>query len=448
MAYAVKTGMVVGTSETNPTLGYANPLDGVSYAAMILRHLGYSVTRQNFIQSIEILHQKGAFEKKEVSYFNKPQLIKDDAIGMAYGTLNALSNEGDTLIDKLIYAGIVSREVATSLGVLEAKKIIPVDFAERTNSRPSGYNEVYFQILAALRNQTDSIVIIKNEYSDSFEKIKEIVDLCIRENPEILYYNGFGYKSDGNISFRYRKDLATFKQHKLQLEQKIKQIIDQIIDPNMTDYQKEQAIHDYLVKNCEYDYKGFETGQIPHESYTVYGALCLGVAVCEGYAEATALLLNSVGVETSVIVGESRNIPHAWNIVKIDGEYYHLDVTWNDPVMANKDSNQVHYDYFNLNDHAIAKDHTWKKEDYPTCTATRYQYYVYNNMTVKSTEQFIERVIEEVQRGNKNIVLQMDFKDDDTFDLKAAVDKLVNTLYLNCSYTYNDIQKVVGLNFK
>ena len=58
MAYAVKTGMVVGTSSATPTLGYSDPLDGVSYAAMILRQLGYTVNRQDFTKSIIRLYER------------------------------------------------------------------------------------------------------------------------------------------------------------------------------------------------------------------------------------------------------------------------------------------------------------------------------------------------------------------------------------------------------
>ena len=124
------------------------------------------------------------------------------------------------------------------------------------------------------------------------------------------------------------------------LEQKIESVVKELITPSMTDYQKELAIHDYLIENCEYDVEGYESGKIEADSFNAYGALCLGVAVCEGYAEAAALLLNRAGVETLVITGDSRGEKHAWNIVKIDGDYYHLDVTWNDPVQQNSISTQ------------------------------------------------------------------------------------------------------------
>ena len=92
---------------------------------------------------------KGTINSWDVNYFEKPQLIKDDAIGMVYGSLFATTgSDGSALIDKLIESKAVSRDVAVLMGVIkdEANDIIPVDFSHRTNSRPSGYNEGIFSV--------------------------------------------------------------------------------------------------------------------------------------------------------------------------------------------------------------------------------------------------------------------------------------------------------------
>lgn len=147
---------------------------------------------------------------------------------------------------------------------------------------------------------------------------------------------------------------------------KAKSIISKIIKPGMTDYQKEKAIHDYIVNNTRYDTRSY----VPEESYTPYGVLINGVAVCQGYAYATALLLNMAGVKSIVVVGTAGGGPHAWNIVQINGQYYHLDTTWDDPVVLtgnNTIKNVLRYNYFNLSDSEIAKDHYWERNNYPAC---------------------------------------------------------------------------------
>ena len=152
---------------------------------------------------------------------------------------------------------------------------------------------------------------------------------------------------------------------------KAKDIINNITNSNMSDLEKELAIHEYVVKNTAYDYDNYINLTLPEDSYTAYGTLIMGRAVCQGYADAMKLLLNLAGIEAQVVIGYAGE-PHAWNIVKIDGEYYHIDATWDDPVPDT--GNKVTYTYFNLSDEQIAKDHEWIRKKYPTSTSEKFQY--------------------------------------------------------------------------
>lgn len=157
----------------------------------------------------------------------------------------------------------------------------------------------------------------------------------------------------------------------LTLDQIAGNIISNIITPDMSDLKKELAIHDYLVKNTQYDYSNFIAGRVPAESYTAYGVLTKGIGVCLGYAQATKLLLNKAGIEAVVVIGTAYGVggwnAHAWNIVKLDGEYYHLDVTFDDPYPDSGDLVD-NYRYFNLTNEEISKDHTWDMNQFPKCT--------------------------------------------------------------------------------
>jgi len=150
---------------------------------------------------------------------------------------------------------------------------------------------------------------------------------------------------------------------------KVNSIINEVIKDGMSDLEKEKAIHDYLVLNCRYDYDNFLKGTIPEESYSAYGLLINGAGVCQAYAEATQILLSRAGIECMIVTGSANGVGgwggHAWNIVKIDGKYYHLDVTWDDPVPDEK--GRVLYWYFNLTDEQISNDHTWERSLYPEC---------------------------------------------------------------------------------
>ena len=92
--------------------------------------------------------------------------------------------------------------------------------------------------------------------------------------------------------------------------------------------------------------------------------------MCQGYAESMKLLLNKIGIECIYVSSQEMN--HGWNIVNIDGEYYHIDATWND-TSSNKD-NVTKYEYFALSDEEMSKTHTWDKSKYPSCNSDKYKY--------------------------------------------------------------------------
>ena len=169
---------------------------------------------------------------------------------------------------------------------------------------------------------------------------------------------------------------------------KAEEIINSVISPDMDDYQKEKALHDYIVRHASFDYANYQNNSIPEESYTPYGVLIKGAGVCEGFAQAMELLSNKVGLECIVVVGEGDGQPHTWNIIKVGGNYYHLDVTWDDPVNAGK----LSYHYFNLSDDMISVDHYWDKSIYPSCESIEYNYYQVNGLLVNNMDECRQRI--------------------------------------------------------
>ena len=100
---------------------------------------------------------------------------------------------------------------------------------------------------------------------------------------------------------------------------------------SLNDLQKALLVHDRLAEVCEYDYDDFlkDPNNLPKESYTAFGVLWRGVAVCQGYAETYGRLLDLLGIKNRY--AQSSQINHIWNIVTINGAEYYVDVTWDDP---------------------------------------------------------------------------------------------------------------------
>lgn len=149
-------------------------------------------------------------------------------------------------------------------------------------------------------------------------------------------------------------------------QNKIDSIIAEVVKEGMTDLEKEQVLHDYLVKASRYNPDEVVNNVYPAPQHMAYEIIFAGEGICEAYAEAMNILLNRVGIK-SIILGGSVGEPndqanwsgHAWNYVKIGNAYYHLDPTWNDPLPDNP--NRAYQEYFNVTDAFISKTHQWKE---------------------------------------------------------------------------------------
>ena len=164
---------------------------------------------------------------------------------------------------------------------------------------------------------------------------------------------------------------------------KAKTIVSQIINSSMSEYDRVKAIHDYLVKNVNYDLASIQNGTINqgnHPSHTAEGALCSNLAVCDGYAQAFELMCAEAGIYAYMMYGEGvtpeGNESHAWNVVRINGEWYQVDCTWDDPIVNGVvvgDGSNITYMYFLLTDNEMYADHvldtTWSKNA-KKCTST------------------------------------------------------------------------------
>ncbi|PFE60213.1 S-layer protein, partial [Bacillus cereus] len=168
--------------------------------------------------------------------------------------------------------------------------------------------------------------------------------------------------SPGNYTFTLKITYCETKEQTEYVMKQAKAIVSSIIQTGMDNHEKVKAIHDYVVKHVSYD--------TSYKAYTAYEALANRSAVCQGYTLLTYQLLKEAGIENHFVVGTGDGQPHAWNLVKIDNKWYHLDTTFDDPVPDVQ--GRVTYSYFNLSDEQIAKNHVWNRGDYPQATTNYY----------------------------------------------------------------------------
>ena len=199
------------------------------------------------------------------------------------------------------------------------------------------------------------------------------------QNPLILGIDEYHIDRSGRLLYvTYADDAAVQAKKQRELKDKIGGIMEQIVQPGMGDAAIEIAINKYLCDTVEYDQDALYSAErngydAPDESFgdsfTAYGALINGRCVCSGYAAAFQLLAEAAGMESIVVTGILDGLPHAWNKVKLDGEWRVVDVT-------NNDAEYIANAILNLPDHAAERIYV---EDRLYMTDSRLRDYAGNN---------------------------------------------------------------------
>gem|GEM_PF-7122213 len=217
-------------------------------------------------------------------------------------------------------------------------------------------------IFTAIKNREEAFKIsYEGNTDDIMNKIKQARSRAVQRDPYeegcISLVSGFSVSSSSGYadiffdSFKY----YTTKEQELFVDRKVQEITASIINSRMSDYQKEKAIHDYILQNVSYD----DT----LSGYTAYSALYNGLTVCNGYVQLAYRLLNAAGIENMIVKGIYDSRDHEWNLVKLDNNWYHLDCTLDDS--ASPTGQMQSSKYFNLTDAKIRITHEFDSGDYP-----------------------------------------------------------------------------------
>lgn len=189
----------------------------------------------------------------------------------------------------------------------------------------------------SLMNQEAEIDVSEYDLSASEDlgDITQAYYYAIANDIELFYVEStFSYVYDVRtgvvVKLIPKYSLENYEAKKNALQNEINKALS-VVDDCMSDVEKALAIHDYLAILAEYDHENLLSNTIPDDSYKGYGILVNHVGVCQGYAGAYAYLMKKLGIECFVVSSEAMN--HAWNMIYINGNYYHVDVTYDDPVV-------------------------------------------------------------------------------------------------------------------
>lgn len=268
---------------------------------------------------------------------------------------------GRSTIAKLLLAGSLAVTVAA---VPEPANLIDV---YATSNKPviKSVGAIQEELLAAMNDRQSTVrFAYQGETKSLKSQLKDALDQAMASDPYIHYtiasysydYHGTASAANVTVQLSYRE---TAEQTRY-VDMRSAAILKSIIKAGMNDHEKVKAIHDWVVLNLKYD--------TTLTKYTAYDGLYTGSTVCQGYSLLTHKLLKEAGIENKIVEGTAyspdnpKGQLHAWNLVLLDGKWYHMDTTWDDPVPDRP--NEVSYTYYLRTDKQMGRDHTWVKS-YP-----------------------------------------------------------------------------------
>lgn len=196
------------------------------------------------------------------------------------------------------------------------------------------------------------------------------------EKPELSAEMENSYDAEAVLQAYRSGDSSTLSEMNRSILDAAKDVIASEISDDMSDYEKELAIHDFITGWSRFDYSvfgrsaadGFADG-----SDTPYGVLIDQSAMCHGYSSTFQLFMDMLDIECMTVFGipGSNGAEHSWNMVKLDGEWYCVDCAWDDPIGGSPG-----HTYFNVTSDYLRRGsiHRWDEASVPEATGTAYSY--------------------------------------------------------------------------
>lgn len=217
------------------------------------------------------------------------------------------------------------------------------------------------------------------------------------DHPEVFWATGYRYKfypGSPNLIFvpEYLFDKAKIREHQKAMKARVEKLARPAAA--LSEWEREKYVHDFICENVHYDKL-----KKPY-SHEIIGPLGQGVGVCEGIAKSVKILCDALGIWCMIAVcgnNPEKGIKyrHTWNIVKIGGKYYHLDATFDNTLGRET----IRYDYFNLDDRSIFRDHEPLIAPAPACTDGDHFYYKKKKLSFAKKEDVYKRALQTAKKG-------------------------------------------------
>ncbi|MBQ8683598.1 MAG: hypothetical protein IJ518_03660 [Clostridia bacterium] len=337
---------------------------------------------------------------------------------------------------RLIAIAVVIAMVCGLLPVVaEERKVTPPCYGQQVLAGEANARNllfVYEQLVAGLSAAEEEIAVEDATHSITSDELQVVFTAVISDHPELFWFSGgYSYRWDGTYVYsvipQYSMTGSNLEAAKKAVEKQVLALTTGL--QGKSEYEIALELHDRLATHVSYEFAGY------HQ--TIYGALVGGKAVCNGYAAAYQYLLQRMGIQAWKVTGSSvdpstgKLVSHAWDMVCLDGNWYHTDPTWDD-----QDGTEVaFYGYLDVTTEQISEDHVM--DDFfdryaPVCTATAANYYAVNSSG--SLNKFDVNAVTAAMKASDSSVIRFYVPEDINTFLKEFTNNVV-TIATNIGVT-------------
>lgn len=306
------------------------------------------------------------------------------------------------------------------------------------------HQSVYHAIKTGLTEIAPSFAVPRlsgQELSEVFFKLR-------LDCPEIFYAVGFQYRyqqgADNIVMIpEYLFQKGKIREHQKAMEARVGRLVRHA--RSMNEKEQQMYIHDFVCSNVHYDKL-----KKPY-SHEIIGPLGQGVGVCEGIAKTVKILCDALGIWCMIAVSDANpekkiKYRHAWNILRIGGKYHHMDATFDNSLGHGE---MIRYDYYNLADRQIFRDHEPVLYPVPQCEDGEHFYYREKKLSFTKKEDVAKRAVQAMRNGK---VLVFHWRGgyltrDILLELKEILDREAGTKGKYAGISVNWPQAVFSVSF-
>lgn len=236
--------------------------------------------------------------------------------------------------------------------------------------------KVYDEVLNAVLEQSEDVKVSTTD----IDVLEQAYRAVCADYGGLFWVSGYVYtqytRAGEPVGMEFSPKYTMSYEERLDLQQQIDASVDELlagISISDSDYAKAKYVFEILIQNVDYD------GSVDNNQ-NIISAFLSRATVCQGYACATQYLLRLLGVESAIVTGTANGEAHAWNLVKLDGEYYYMDTTWGNSRYLDDGSQTakyVNYNYLAVTSEEISRTHILDNSfALPECTSVTNNYFI------------------------------------------------------------------------